>query len=233
MCTGCSISICRIKTYWDPTLAADADKMVSMVKEAAPLYGFDGYLLGNVSMAGGTTGNAEAFAAQTAFDNINAFTADAVTGVVRRAVAAIREADRNFYIGLLSAESGPTNRSTKKGSDTASYYEEMTDGHADTLAWVEEGLFNFVMVKNFTSTVHRSASFGAVLNWWSAVCERTGTPLYIFPRRLQSRGEAKPDGIPQPAFRAAPGLPGIRGMEGSAYDSVAALRADPPAARRR
>ena len=33
--------------------------------------------------------------------------------------------------------------------------------------------------------------------------------------------------FPQPAFRAAPGLPGIRGMEGSAYDSVAALRADP------
>ena len=144
------------KTYWDPTLAADADKMVSMVKEAAPLYGFDGYLLGNVSMAGGTTGNAEAFAAQTAFDNINAFTADAVTGVVRRAVAAIREADRNFYIGLLSRGIWAHKSVDEKGSDTASYYEEMTDGHADTLAWVEEGLFNFVMVKNFTSTVHLS-----------------------------------------------------------------------------
>lgn len=87
-------------------------------------------------MAGGhEPGTAEAFAAQTAFDNINAFTADAVTGVVRRAVAAIREADRNFYIGLLSRGIWAHKSVDEKGSDTASYYEEMTDGHADTLAW--------------------------------------------------------------------------------------------------
>ncbi len=215
------------KTYWDPTLAADADKMVSMVKEAAPLYGFDGYLLGNVSMAGGTTGNAEAFAAQTAFDNIDAFTADAVTGVVRRAVAAIREADRNFYIGLLSRGIWAHKSVDEKGSDTASYYEEMTDGHADTLAWVEEGLFNFVMVKNFTSTVHRSASFGAVLNWWSAVCERTGTPLYISHAASKVGGSETGWNSPSQLSEQLLACRGSAAWKGSAYDSVAALRADP------
>ena len=215
------------KAYWDPTVAADADKMVSMVREAAPLYGFDGYLLDNVSMAGGTAGNAEAFAAQTAFDNIHAFTADAITGVMRRAVAAIRETNRNFYVGLLSRGVWAHKSVDERGSDTASYYEEMTDGHADTLAWVEEGLFNFVMVKNFTSTIHRTASFGAVLSWWSSLCERAGIPLYVSHAASKAGGNETGWNSPSQLSEQLLACRSAAAWKGSAYDSVAALRADP------
>ncbi len=215
------------ESYWDPTVAADAEKMISMVEEAAPLYSFDGYLLGNVSMAGGTTGNAEAFAAQTTFDNIDAFTADAITSVVKRAVAAIHTANRNFYTGLLSRGIWAHKSVDERGSETASYYEEMTDGHADTLSWIEEGLFNFVMVKDFTSTTHRTATFGAVLNWWSALCERTGTPLYISHAASKVGGQERGWNSPSQLSEQLLACRAAAAWKGSVYDSVAALRADP------
>lgn len=215
------------ESYWDPTVGAVADKMVAMVEEAAPLYSFDGYAFDNVSFAGGKTGNAEAFAAQSEFDNVDAFTANAVTKVMERAVAAVRHAGRNFYTGLLSRGIWAHKTNQDKGSDTASYYEEMTDGHADTLSWVEAGLFNFVMVKNFTSTTHSTANFGAVLSWWSAVCERTGIPLYISHAASKVGGKESGWNSPSQLSEQLVACRGAAAWKGSAFDSVAALMADP------
>ena len=164
---------------WDPTLAADAEKMLRMTEEVAPLYRFDGYLLSNYSFAIGKSGSEEAFAAQTAYEDRNAFTSAAITDVMKKAVEAVKAADRNFYTGLLSRGIWAHQRVDERGSETDGSYEEMTDGHADTLSWVKDKLFDFVMIRNSNATTHSTASFGKVLDWWNGVCAEVGVPLAV------------------------------------------------------
>ena len=164
---------------WDPTLAEDAKKMLQMTEEAVGLYSFDGYLLSNYSFAIGSSGNEEAFAAQTVYDNIDAFTSAAITDMMKQAVETVKTANRNFYTGLLSRGIWAHQRVDERGSETDGSYEEMTDGHADTLSWVRDKMFDFVMIRNSNATTHPTAPFGKVLDWWNGVCAEAGVSLAV------------------------------------------------------
>ena len=73
-------------------------------------------------------------------------------------------------LGLLANAVWAHQSVDARGSKTASVYEELTDGRADSLAWLDGELFDFVMVKDDRLTGNASASFETVLNWWANVC---------------------------------------------------------------
>ncbi|MCI8554888.1 MAG: hypothetical protein HFJ80_08095 [Clostridiales bacterium] len=58
-------------------------------------------------------------------------------------------------------------------------YAELTDGYADTLSWVQEGLFDFVMAEDYEAIEDKSCGFQTVLDWWASVCTQEDIPLYI------------------------------------------------------
>lgn len=66
-----------------------------------------------------------------------------------------------------------------------------------------------------------------MLSWWSAVCERTGTPLYISHAASKVGGKESGWNSPSQLSEQLVACRGAAAWKGSAFDSVAALMADP------
>lgn len=203
---------------WDPRKDGVTDRTVRIAKEAVGACDLDGVFLANA-----------------------AFTADQITADGREeavtalntlmtAVTTALKEDRDRYIGLMSYGIWAHKTTDERGSDTAQYYEEFTDGAADTLKWVNDGLFHCVMVKNYSSTAHPTAAFQNVLSWWNTVAETANLPLFVShsANTLGSylAGWQSPDQLAQQYLYCKDAA----SYRGSAYDSISALQRDVGAA---
>ncbi len=158
----------REEDLWDPRTEEGQATLLSAVKEQVTRYELDGYFISGFTFAGKQVAEGEEEIAETA-----------LTDTVKKAVAIIREADRDHYVGLLSNGIWAHKSADERGSNTAEYYEEFTDGRADTLSWIADGVFDCVMVQNYASTNHPTASFKNVLSWWNTVAAGHNVKLYI------------------------------------------------------
>ncbi len=149
-----------------------------------------------------------------------------LTSLMTKVTAAIQKVNPNFYVGLLSHGIWAHHSVDERGSDTGEYYEEFTDGCADTLSWLEQGLFQCVMVQNYTSTAHPTASFQKVLTWWDSVSQKLKLPLYIshYSNRIGSylAGWKSTDQLAQQYLYCK----SAAAWQGSCYDSLSALQKD-------
>ncbi|MBO5929450.1 MAG: N-acetylmuramoyl-L-alanine amidase [Clostridia bacterium] len=153
---------------WNPRTAAGKDRIIKLATEVATRYQTDGFFLSGFSFERKQLTAEEKPAAK-----------DALNQLMPAVVKAITDVNRNAYIGLLSNGIWAHRSVDERGSETGSYYEEFTDGCADTLSWVEQGLFHCVMAEIGTSTAHPTASFQKILSWWSSVAEKQKLPLYV------------------------------------------------------
>ncbi len=153
---------------WDPRTESGQERVVKTVREIATRYQTDGFFLSGFTFSGKQVAEGEESAAKEALNQLMS----AVTG-------AITQTNRNYYVGLLSTGVWAHKSVDERGSKTAEYYEEYTDGCADTLSWVKQGLFQCVMAQIDTSTSHPTASFQNILEWWSGVAETQKLPLYV------------------------------------------------------
>ena len=169
----------RVGAGWDPTKDADAQSMRALAADAAKAYAMDGWLLENYSYPLKAQGNQEAFAARGNGRTMQQFMADSITVAVTETAATLRQANRHAYVGLLANAVWAHQSVDARGSKTAGVYEELTDGRADSLAWLDGKLFDFVMVKDDRLTGNASASFETVLNWWANACGSRELPLYV------------------------------------------------------
>lgn len=134
----------------------------------------------------------------------------AIAQMLREAVGRVRAASPNAYIGLLTSPVWAHASVQEGGSDTANVYEELTDGGADTRALVQSGLVDFVMVRGEYATEYPSAPFSTVLNWWAEVC-------------TAATGWRAQDQLARQVLACR----GVTACSGSAFDSLAALLANP------
>ncbi len=191
------------------------DRVMANVREQVSAYALDGYFISDFSYGIGQLKKDDMPAATVALDRL-----------VEQAVAAIRKVNRDHYVGLLSTGIWAHASVDERGSDTGEYYEEMTDGCADTLAWVKEGLFDCVMVQGYTSTSHPTAPFEAILEWWGALVAEQQTPLYL-SHSANTLGSYKvgwklPDQLAQQYLYCK----GQTSWKGSVYDTLSALTND-------
>ena len=163
----------------DPTLAADRDRLHALAAEVAPLYAFDGFLLENYSYALGKTGSYAAYMEQVPGSGFEAFVQESVEAAVTEVIRAFKAVNNDFFVGLLANAVWAHQRVDERGSATDGVYEEYSDGHADSRAFVEAGLVDFVMVKDYYSTDHATANFTNILRWWSTLCGEANVPLYV------------------------------------------------------
>lgn len=164
---------------WDPTLEADRKKIKTAAAEAASRYALDGYLIEDYSYAYQDKGSEEAHQQQAPEVDFNQFMSNCIKEAVTDAVQAVRSINRDYYVGLLSNAVWAHATSDERGSGTRGFYEDFTDGRADTLNWLDDKLFDFVLVKDFGSTNLSTANFNTVLDWWNQVTKARGLPLYI------------------------------------------------------
>ncbi len=153
---------------WDPRTEAGQQRILKMVEEAAARYKVDGFFISGF-----------AFDLKQVKSEDHDRTVAALNALVEKVTTCISQVDWNYYTGLLSYGIWAHQSVNERGSETGEYYEEFTDGCADTLAWLEKGLFQCVMVQNYTSTAHPTASFQNVLKWWDTVAQKQDIPLYI------------------------------------------------------
>lgn len=155
---------------------------------------------------------------------------DAIGDMLTGAVARIRAGAYNAYIGLLVEPVWAHASGRDGGSDTADVYEEFTDGGADTRTLVQSGAVDFVMVKDYFSTLNHSASFDAVLNWWTALCGAAERPCYIAHAASRVGGSATGWRGQDQLARQVLACRGAAACGGSAFDSLEALQNNPAAA---
>ncbi len=200
---------------WDPRVAEIADRTVRIADESARRYDLDGMFVGGFAFALGEVKAEEREA-----------TVEAVTALVTRVSETLVAVDRDFYVGLLSYGIWAHKSVDERGSDTREYYEEFTDGCADTLGWMERGLFHCVMVKNYASTSHPTGSFQKVLAWWNKTALELDVPLYMAHSANTAgsylAGWSSPDQLAQQYLYCKD----AEAWCGSAYESLAALIKD-------
>lgn len=157
----------RMGEEWDPRTENGKNRVVQLAEEVAAKYSMDGFFLSGFTFAGEQTEGEEATAKE------------ALNQLIPLVTKAITAANRNAYLGLLSNGVWAHHSVDERGSDTAEYYEEFTDGCADTLSWLQQGLFHCVMAEISTSTSHPTAAFQKILSWWSSVAEKQQIPLFV------------------------------------------------------
>ncbi|MCL2488598.1 MAG: hypothetical protein FWE80_07935, partial [Oscillospiraceae bacterium] len=135
---------------WDPAVPADVTKMRALAETAAG-YRFDGFAIDNYGYAAGDTGS---MADRELTGPAEEYWRDCVADAIRTVKSACRAANPDAYVGLLAnpvwAHRSDAN---PNGSPTEDFYQDYLDGHADTLAMAETQLVDFMMVKNYQSTV--------------------------------------------------------------------------------
>lgn len=107
------------------------------------------------------------------------FVQESVEAALTEVVRAFKAVNNDYFVGLLANAVWAHQRVDERGSATDGVYEEYSDGHADSRAFVEAGLVDFVMVKDYYSTDHATANFTNILRWWSTLCGEANVPLYI------------------------------------------------------
>lgn len=200
---------------WDPRVEGVIERTVRIVEEGASAYAMDGMFVSGFAYALNQIAAEERETAIAAVDAL-------VTKVSEMLVTS----DRNRYVGLMSYGIWAHSTVNEKGSKTDSYYEEFTDGCADTRGWLERGLFHCVMVKNYASTLHPTASFQKVLSWWEETANELNVPLYMShsAKTIGSylAGWKSPDQLAQQYLYCKDAV----GWCGSAYESLTPLVKD-------
>ena len=200
---------------WDPRVEGVADRTVRIAEESARQYKLDGMFVSGFAFALGEVKTAEREATVAALDTLITRVSQTLTAV-----------NRDLYVGLMSYGIWAHKSADERGSDTREYYEEFTDGCADTRGWLEKGLFHCVMVKNYASTSHPTGSFQNVLEWWDATAQVMDVPLYISHSANTAgsylAGWSSPDQLAQQYLYCKDAVAWC----GSAYDSLTAFRTD-------
>lgn len=110
------------------------------------------------------------------FDNFMRQTPEAI---VKTAVKAVRKANPNTVVGLLADSVWANIEDNAQGSNTKAEFTSLGTANADTRAFVEQELVDFIAVKAYTSLTDTNVPFGEVVSWWSDVVSETGLPLYV------------------------------------------------------
>ncbi len=200
---------------WDPMQEGVTENTVKMATEGASCYALDGLFVTGFAYPVKQISAEEREAACTAVDRL-----------VTQVATALTAGDRDRYVGLISYGVWAHRSVNEQGSNTSAYYEEYTDGCADTLSWLKRGLFHCVMADIGSSTVHATASFQTVLSWWETVATELNLPLYISHAANTGgsylAGWKSPDQLAQQYLYCKESTAWC----GSAYKSLTALRTD-------
>ncbi|NBI79575.1 hypothetical protein D3Z39_11990 [Anaerotruncus colihominis] len=147
--------------------------------------------------------------------------------LLETAAAAVRKRAPGVQVGLYAQAVWQNSNADPDGSDTKSETTALGTGNADTRAFVKDGLFDFVMVKNYGSTNEETAQFGVVAAWWAGVVDGMDTKLYMMHAAdrvgTQSVGWTVYEQLTAQIIR----LEEAGGSSGSAFNSLSALRSDP------
>lgn len=99
--------------------------------------------------------------------------------MVETAAKTIRKFSPGIQVGLLADGVWANSGEEEGGSATKAEYTALSSGNADTKAFVEEGLVDFVAVKAYGSLTDEAEPFGEVVGWWAQVASENDVRMYV------------------------------------------------------
>lgn len=149
------------------------------------------------------------------------------SALVSAAASAVRERAPGTQVGLLADAVWENAAENPGGTDTKAERTALGYGNADTKAMVESGLFDFVMVKNYGSTNEETARFGVVAEWWKQVARGADTTLYMMHAADRVGTQSIGWTVYEQLTKQVIDLQELGGVSGNAFNSLAALSANP------
>lgn len=146
---------------------------------------------------------------------------DAVLSVVK----SVRRAKSSMYLGLYASSIWAEAGHAEGGYPSETYLPEAyTDNNADTLGWLKDGLFNFVIIDNGEST-EGTPSFDSIAQWWVSALNDSGVDVYISHAAHKAGSGAPGWKSPDQLTKQAMALSSMN-VNGSFFNSISWLTSD-------
>ncbi|MCL2086871.1 MAG: N-acetylmuramoyl-L-alanine amidase [Oscillospiraceae bacterium] len=91
----------------------------------------------------------------------------------------VRFTDNSIPVGIMLNDVWANSADNEKGSYTNDVVQALYDGFSDTKKYVENGYVDFLMLRSYGSIDDSALGFSDVAGWWSEVCAKNDTPMYI------------------------------------------------------
>ena len=201
------------------------DEIIDNIGEFAEKYKFDGILLSNYYNTAAADSYAQYLRAGGGIGYYN-YLRQVPRAMVAAAAASVREHAPGTQVGLLADAVWENNTANADGSETSADFTALGSGNADTKAWVESGMFDFVLLRNLDSTTDPKAPFRTVAQWWSNVAGTSGTTLYTLHANEKLGVESYGWQVMEQLSKQLIDLENMGVGQGSVFNSLKALRAD-------
>ena len=167
--------------YWNPGVEGVRALVADGVGEILENYAVDGihfddyfypYPQGDAAFA-----DEEAFAASGGEKSLAEWRRENVTALIRTVSERIRSIDERAAFGVAPFAVWQNASSDPQGSPTAAGIETYSDLYADTRAWVQEGLLDYICPQIYWTRSQPGVEFETVYDWWAKTVDQTGVKL--------------------------------------------------------
>lgn len=100
------------------------------------------------------------------YDN---FIRNRMDAIIKNIVAQIKNSKPSIFTMLKCSAVWAKQSTEPRGILTdVAVYQSYSDGHADTLSWINSKLFDFAYIENTQATTNAALSFNAITSWWQS-----------------------------------------------------------------
>ena len=185
-------------------------------------YDIDGLILEDAALHSDLPPDYTQYLAYGGGMGMDAYRRHSVTAAVRETIAAAHALRPNLPVGLSAPAVWETAEHTEGGlASDGGQPHSLCGASADTLGWLNSGLFRFALIQNNRLCAYDDASlsFSDVANWWRSSVTNEGVSLALLhDTNLSGR---TPDELCRQAVQGAE-----RSFQGSVFSSLRALRAN-------
>lgn len=114
----------------------------------------------------------------------------------------------------------------ESGSATSVSFEALTDGYSDTVAYINSGYADFIIVKADGSLASETMPFAEVVGWWNRIADSAGVPMYVDHMNEKVCTEASGWSSPDELVKQVIAAQDYSACKGSAFNSLSALESN-------
>ncbi len=155
---------------------------------------------------------------------MDAYLRDRLSAVIEKISSSARQANGGITVGITADAIWATEKTAKGGieSDT-DIFQSLSDGHADTLLWLDKSYADCVFVSVPYSTRDASVPFGEIAEWWTKMVG--GKTRLNFTLAACNIGSGETWDSPTQLADQLASVP-VLTASGYAFDSISALKND-------
>jgi len=136
---------------------------------------------------------------------------------------AIRKTNNTVPVGIYLSDVWSNYTTNEKGSQTSGQFEALKDGYSDTLAYIQYGYADFIMLETEGAIADDSLPFAELVRWWANYAVLEELPFFVMHNNQKvytsEQGWGSPDQVVQQLLLARD----VKGYCGSAFLSYASL----------